>query len=96
MSPASALRAGFVGAGFAARFHYESLTQVRARGMVPLGVYSKRADSRRRFAEERGLRAFDTLEELLGAVDVVHVCVPPALHESVTVAALERGVHVIV
>ena len=77
MSPVSgSLRAGFVGAGFAARFHHESLAQVRALGVIPLGVYSKTADSRRRFAEERGLKAFDTLEDLLGAVDVVHVCVP--------------------
>ena len=29
-------------------------------------------------------------------IDVVHVCVPPALHETVTVTALKRGVHVIV
>jgi len=97
VSPASgSLRAGFVGAGFAARFHYESLGQVRKLGAIPLGVYSRTPDSRRRFAEDRGLRAFDTLEELLEAVDVVHVCVPPALHEAVTVAALERDVHVIV
>jgi predicted dehydrogenase len=47
-------------------------------------------------AAERGLRAFDSLEAMLGEVEVVHVCVPPALHEPVTVAALERGVHTIV
>ncbi|MBN1837987.1 MAG: Gfo/Idh/MocA family oxidoreductase, partial [Spirochaetales bacterium] len=94
--PPSTVRAGFVGAGFAARFHYESLTQARGLGVIPLGVYSRTAHSRRRFAEERGLRAFDTLDELLQAVDVVHVCVPPALHEAVTVAALQRDVHVIV
>jgi len=89
-------RAGFVGAGFAARFHYESLLQARGRGVTALGVHSRSLESRRRFAESRGLRAFDTLEELLESVDVVHVCVPPALHEPVTVAALKRGVHVIV
>ena len=90
------VRAGFVGAGFAARFHYESLLQARGRGVTALGVYSRSPESRRSFAESRGLRAFDTLEELLESVDVVHVCVPPALHEPVTVAALQRGVHVIV
>jgi predicted dehydrogenase len=92
----SSVRAGFVGAGFAARFHHASLLQARGREVIPLGVFSRSADGRRRFAEERGLRAFDSLEELLDAVDVVHVCVPPALHEPTTVAALKRGVHAIV
>jgi predicted dehydrogenase len=90
------IRAGFVGAGFAARFHFESLQQVRSLGIEPLGVYSRRPESRRAFASERGLTAFDSLEALLAAVDVVHVCVPPAFHAPVSIAALENGVHVIV
>jgi predicted dehydrogenase len=96
MPHGSAVRAGFVGAGFAARFHHASLLQARGRDVIPLGVYSKSPDSRKSFAEGRGLRAFDTLEELLDNVDVIHVCVPPALHEPTAVAALERGVHAIV
>ena len=90
------LRAGFAGAGFAAKFHYEALLQASVPGVRPVGVYSQRPESRAAFAAERGLKAFDSIEALLGEVDVVHVCVPPALHEAVTVAALKRGVHVIV
>jgi predicted dehydrogenase len=90
------IRTGFVGAGFAARFHYESLAQIRSLGVEPVGVFSKTRESRQRFAQERGLEPFDSLEALLGAVDVVHVCVPPALHQSISVAALKRDVHAIV
>ncbi len=91
---ARALRAGFAGAGFAARFHLESLKGVA--GVEPHGVWSQRPESRAAFAAERGLTAYDTLEKLLDNVEAVHVCVPPSLHELVTVAALEKGVNVIV
>jgi predicted dehydrogenase len=88
------LRAGFAGAGFAARFHCDSLAGIP--GVRPAGVWSARAESREKFAKERNLAAYASLDALLDDVDAVHVCVPPALHETVTVAALERGVHAIV
>jgi predicted dehydrogenase len=102
MSPLSSprapgtIRAGLVGAGFAARFHHDSLLEIASLGARAVGVFSRQAESRERFAAERGLDAYDSLEALLADVDVVHVCAPPALHEEVTVAALARGVHAIV
>ncbi len=90
------IRAGIVGAGFAARFHLESIRQAGVPGVAAVGVYSKRLESRSAFASQHGLKAFDSLEALLDAVDVVHVCVPPAMHETVAVAALKRNVHAIV
>jgi predicted dehydrogenase len=91
---AKTLRAGFAGAGFAARFHCDSLAGLAL--ARPAGVWSARAESRETFAKERGIAAYASLEALLDDVDAVHVCVPPSLHETVTVAALKRGVHVIV
>jgi len=91
---AKPLRAGFAGAGFAARFHCDSLASLAL--ARPAGVWSARAESRERFAAERGVAAYASLEALLDEVDAVHVCVPPALHETVAAAALKRGVHVIV
>ena len=90
------IRTGYVGAGFAAAFHHESLEAVRSLKIEPLGVFSPRAASREAFAAERGLQAFDSLEKLLQAVDVVHVCVPPAFHEQVAIAALNAGIHAVV
>ncbi len=90
------LRVGFAGAGFAAQFHLESLLQTGIATIKPVGVYSQRPESRGAFAQRHGLTAYDSLESLLDNVDVVHVCVPPALHEPVTVAALQRDVHAIV
>jgi len=90
------LRAGFVGAGFAAQFHLESVLQSGVPGVQPVGVFSQRPESRSVFASRHGLTAYDSLEALLDKVDVAHVCVPPAMHEPVAVAALKRDVHVIV
>ncbi len=90
------IRVGFVGAGFAANFHYESLLAAGLVNVEVVGVFSKRKESRERYANARGIKAFNSMEELLESVDSVHVCVPPALHEYVTVEALKRDVNVIV
>ena len=90
------IRAGFVGAGFAATFHHEALLQAGVPGVRPHGVFSLPAEGRSAYAAARGLKEFDSLDAMLAEVDVVHVCVPPALHEPVAVAALKKGVHVIV
>jgi len=90
------VRSGLVGAGFAANFHYESVQRVHGADAEVVGVYDTDADRAAAFAEERGLKAMDSLEELIDACDVVHACVPPVAHEPVAVAALERDTFVIV
>ena len=90
------IRTGFIGAGFAADFHFEALKNSGISFAELVGVYSKRRESREKFARGRGIKAFDSAEELLRNVDVVHICVPPALHEPMAVKALELGVNAIV
>jgi predicted dehydrogenase len=89
------IRVGIVGAGFAAGFHYESLFQTGIAEVKPVAIYSRTKDRREEFARSRSLTACDSIEALLDSVDVVHVCVPPVMHEPVAVMALKRGVHVI-
>jgi len=90
------VRSGIVGAGFAARFHFEAVQRVHSADVEVVGVFDTNAEAARRFAEERGLEVFDSLEALIDAADVVHACVPPVAHEPVAVAALQRDTHVIV
>ena len=96
MAPRKKARGGIVGSGFAAKLHYEGVRRVYGTDVDLVGVYSPTPDNARRFAATRGLACFARLEELLDAVDVVHVCAPPAAHESITLAALARGAHAIV
>ncbi len=84
------VRAGIIGSGFAASFHYEALHRVYGVEIDVSGVYSMTRAKREAFALKRGIRAFETLEQLLDHSDVIHVCTPPSAHESVAVAALSR------
>ncbi|MBN06131.1 Gfo/Idh/MocA family oxidoreductase [Ponticaulis sp.] len=92
----SKVRAGIVGAGFAANFHVNAIHRVYGTDPEIVGVTSRSIETARAFAEPRGLRAFDRMEALLEEVDVVHVCVPASAHETVAIAALTRGVAPIV
>jgi len=90
------IRVGIVGTQFAARFHWEGLSRVYGVPIQIVGVTSRSAASRETFARDKGIRSFDTLEQLCDAVDVVDLCSPPSSHEPLAVQALNRGKHVIV
>ena len=91
------LKAGFAGSGFAARFHYDALQHVFSAKVEVAGVYSVARDEAKAFAAERGnMTVFDSLDLLVEAADVVHVCVPPAFHEQIVLAALAKDKNVIV
>ena len=93
---AKVIRVGIVGARFAARFHYEALRRVHGVPLDVVGVTSKTPEARDTFAAQVGIRAFETLDELCDAVDVVDLCTPPSTHVPLAVQALERGKHVII
>ncbi|MDR3711630.1 MAG: Gfo/Idh/MocA family oxidoreductase [Puia sp.] len=90
------LRAGIVGSGFAAKFHHDALQRVFSTKIEMAGAYSPTRANLETFATPRNLRLFDTLEKLIDASDVIHVCTPPVTHEPIVIAALQHGRHVIV
>jgi predicted dehydrogenase len=55
------------------------------------------AEARQQFARDHGLKAYGSLEELLGdpAVDIVLVSVPNELHKPMVLKVLEAGKHVV-
>ncbi|MCX5769502.1 MAG: Gfo/Idh/MocA family oxidoreductase [Candidatus Hydrogenedentes bacterium] len=90
------VRAGIVGAGFSATFHYEALRKVYGVDVDIRGVYALDMDQAKSYAEKRGIRCFGSLDSLLDEVDVIHCCVLVAGHESVAIAALDRDKFAIV
>jgi predicted dehydrogenase len=90
------IRVGIVGAGFAARFHWESLNRVHGVPVRVIGVTSRTEAARAAFAEQNKIRSFATVAELSQAVDVIDLCTPPASHEALAVEALALGKHVII
>ncbi|MGB8704994.1 MAG: Gfo/Idh/MocA family oxidoreductase [Gillisia sp.] len=90
------IRAGIVGSGFAAGFHLEALKRVFSATVEVAGVYSSTKENREKFASENDIKAFDSLQELIDASDVVHLCTPPVTHEDIAVKVLESGKNVII
>lgn len=90
------VRAGIVGAGFSASFHWEALRKVYGTNVEVKGVFALDTAQAAEYAQKRGIRAYDSLESLIDDVDVVHCCVLVAGHEQVAIAALERDRFVIV
>jgi len=90
------VRAGIIGSGFAARFHYDALQHVYNTKVEIVGVYSKSPDELKEFASSRGIRIYDTMEDLIAASDILHVCTPPVTHEPIAVAVLKQDKDVII
>ncbi len=85
-----------IGTGFAARFHYDALLRVHTARPEIIGAWSPNEKRRTAFCEERGIRAFKSLDEAIAAGDVIHVCTPPSTHEPVAVQALKAGKQVVI
>lgn len=90
------VRTGIVGAGFAAKFHFEALKKLYGTDVQVVGAYCRTKDKCKEFAQQRGIEAFDNLAALIDQVDVVHVCTPPVSHEEIAIAALEQNKFAIV
>jgi predicted dehydrogenase len=89
------LRAGIIGTGAIAAFHAEALAADPGAELV--GVVDASRASAEAFSARWGAAVHDDLPALLeGGIDVLHVCTPPGVHAEQAIAALDRGVHVIV
>lgn len=90
------IRVGIVGSRFAAEFHYTAYQRVTGIDVKVVGVTSLTREHREDFAKKHGIKAFDSLEEMLPEVDVIDVCTPGYAHEEVSIASLEAGKHIVV
>lgn len=90
------IRAGIVGSGFAAKFHYDALQRVFSTKVEIMGVYSIAKAELEEYTRLRNLKSYDNLDELIEHCDLIHVCTPPVTHEPIVIAALQQDKHVIV
>jgi len=90
------IKGGLAGSGFAARFHFDALTRVHGVELQIAGIWSPTAPHAEAFGRERGIPVLRDYDELLQAVDVVHLCTPPASHEPLALRALAAGRWVVI
>ncbi len=91
-----AIRVGIVGSRYAAEFHFTAYQRVTGIDVNVVGVTSLTKEHREAFATKRGIEAFDSIDEMFPKVDVIDVCTPGYVHESISIAAFEAGKHVVV
>jgi predicted dehydrogenase len=87
-------RLGVVGAGALGYHHVRLLRDLP--GIQFAGFYEERPERTAKVAGELSVRAFNSYDELLGAVDALTIVVPTPAHYDVARVALERGLHVLI
>jgi predicted dehydrogenase len=90
------MKVGVIGLGWAGRQHIKGYQAVD--GVQVAALAGLEAEAREALADEHGIEhRFETYEELLAldGLDAVSVAVPTFLHAPITIAAFERGLHVL-
>jgi len=90
------IKVGIVGSGFAARFHFEALRRVFSANIKVVGAYSPNQERLDSFTSERNIQSFSSLEDLIDACDVLHLCTPPVTHEPMAIEILNRDKSVVI
>lgn len=93
--PKKRVRVGLIGAGFAGRFHLESIRQVHGLDIEIAGITSLREESRKAFGAQHDIPVFTDVAAMLKSVDVVDICSPPYAHHEAMELAARAGVHII-
>lgn len=88
---------GIIGCGVIADFHANALFGLPEEAVL-VGVADARLPAAERFAREKQVRAFESVDELLACpeIDVVTICVPSGLHAELAIKAANAGKHIIV
>lgn len=90
----SKLRIGVIGVGHMGTYHVNVIRQIPA--AVLAGVYDASQEQAALTASRYETKAFPSVDALLDEADAVIVAVPTEHHHRVSLAALSRGIHVLV
>lgn len=88
------LKAGVLGAGHLGKIHLRLLNQSEKYDLV--GFYDPDRNNAQLVAEEFGYKLFDSVEQLLEAVDVVDIVTPTLNHFECASMAIEKGRHIFI
>jgi len=86
------LKIGVLGAGHLGKIHLRLLNQSEKYELV--GFYDPFAENANKVAQEFGYTKFDSIDELIQAVDVIDIVTPTLSHFDCAKKAIEAGKHV--
>ena len=88
------MQIGVVGAGGLGYHHIRILRDMQ--GPAFAGFYDAKAERAEQVSRELGVKAFASLDELLGVVQAVTIVVPTPAHFAVAQKVLARGIHALI
>lgn len=88
------LKAGVLGAGHLGKIHLKLLKQSNKYDLV--GFYDPIEENAKKVSAEFGYKAFDSISELIDAVDVVDIVTPTLSHFTCAKEAIEKNKHVFI
>ena len=88
------LKVGVLGAGHLGKIHLRLLKQSEKYELV--GFYDPFEDNANKVAAEFGYKKFDTIADLIAAVDVVDIVTPTLSHHDCAVEVIKAGKHVFI
>ncbi|PKV52099.1 putative dehydrogenase [Aquimarina sp. MAR_2010_214] len=88
------LKAGVLGAGHLGKIHLRLLQQSENYDLI--GFYDASETQAKSIVEEFGYQLFNSVEELINAVDVVDIVTPTFAHFDVAKQAIQAGKHVFI
>jgi predicted dehydrogenase len=88
------LKVGVLGAGHLGKIHLKLLKQSNKYKLV--GFYDPSEENAKKVEIEFGYKAFNTIQELIEAVDVVDIVTPTLSHFDCAKQAIENGKHVFI
>ncbi|CAM1353717.1 Gfo/Idh/MocA family protein [Tenacibaculum insulae] len=88
------LKAGVLGAGHLGKIHLRLLQQSEKYKLV--GFYDPFTENAKKVANEFGYKLFNSVEELIAAVDVVDIVTPTLSHFECAKQAIEKGKHIFI
>ncbi|MUU76867.1 Gfo/Idh/MocA family protein [Winogradskyella endarachnes] len=88
------LKAGVLGAGHLGKIHLRLLNQSNKYDLV--GFYDADPENAKRVVEEFGYTYYDSIDDLIEAVDVVDIVTPTLSHYDCAKQAIKKGKHIFI
>lgn len=88
------LKVGVLGAGHLGKIHLRLLNQSSKYELV--GFFDPSEENATKVSQEFGYKKFNTISELIAAVDVVDIVTPTLSHHDCAIEAIEAGKHIFI
>lgn len=88
------LKIGVLGAGHLGKIHIRLIKEISDYELI--GFYDQNPAAAKKVAEEFNTKAFDSIEELVSAVDIVDIVTPTLSHFDCAVTAIRQSKHIFI